>query len=193
LLDPLGFVVFTAPDGDRCLKMIEQVAPQLVLLDVNMPGLSGWEIARTVRQRKGRDVAIVMLSADAEKELDGDVEQWACDGYIVKPFKLGDLLDLIAATFDLTWRFGPLQTSDAAAPRRPLPIGDIVALAEIGHARGVAALLKKFRAEFPHEEPLIETLSELANEMKFDELVTAAHRSCGHGEFQQHEDARHEV
>lgn len=186
LLSPLGFVVLTAPDGERCLQMIEQATPQLLLLDVNMPGLSGWEVAGLVRQRQGRDIAIIMLSADAETELDGDIERCVCDGYIVKPFKLGDLLDLIASTFDLTWRFGPVQMNSADSQQRPLPIADIIALAEIGHARGVAALLKKFRAEFPHEEPLIETLAHLADEMKFDELVAEAHRSFERRELQQH-------
>jgi signal transduction histidine kinase/CheY-like chemotaxis protein len=196
LLSPLGFVVFVARDGTACLELVERVAPQLVLLDINMPGPSGWEVAQAVRDRKGRDVAIVMLSADAEKELDVDIDRCACEGYLVKPFKLGDLLDLIAATCDLVWRFGaPISGAEGcgSGARGRLPVDDLVALAEIGHARGVTALLKKYRAEFPEEDSLVETLSRLAIEMKFDELVTIARRSQIRAVVRDQMEARDEV
>ena len=50
LLEPLGFNVITAPDGVACLALVDEHRPNLVLLDVSMPRLNGWMVARRLRQ-----------------------------------------------------------------------------------------------------------------------------------------------
>src|SRR5579862_3787955 len=65
LLAPLGFVVFGAPDGPSCLAFTSQCKPDLFLLDVSMPGMDGWELARALRRTGHADAAILMISANA--------------------------------------------------------------------------------------------------------------------------------
>ena len=50
LLSPLGFIVFTATDGDDCLRMAAECRPDLLLVDISMPGLNGWEVAERLRR-----------------------------------------------------------------------------------------------------------------------------------------------
>ena len=172
-LTPLGFDVATTADGASCLQAVEALRPNIVLLDINMPGMTGWDVAREIRSRLGRKAAIIMLSADAEKELEGDPVRTAYDGYLVKPFLFSDLLDRIAAATDIVWTVR--SRSQAYGSSRPLrsdfPTEDLRALAEIGHARGVAALLKQIGTERPEHRDLIAQLDGLAAGMDFSALI----------------------
>ncbi len=90
-----GYAVDTAEDGESALKRALQVPPDLVILDVMMPGLDGLEVAR--RLRAGGDVPIVFLTArgavaDRVAGLDA-----GADDYLVKPFSLDELLARVRA------------------------------------------------------------------------------------------------
>jgi DNA-binding response OmpR family regulator len=91
-----GYEVTTASDGEEGLARFDQCRPQLVLLDIMMPKLDGWQVARRLTSSEaGRGVPIVVLSARAQ---DADVERGADLGvaaYVTKPFDPIRLLDLI--------------------------------------------------------------------------------------------------
>lgn len=93
LLQRNGYEVHVARNGDEALRMIEELRPDVVLLDVMMPALSGYEVCRGVRERhEWRDIRIVMLSArggenDADKGL-----SLGADLYVTKPFSNRDLV-----------------------------------------------------------------------------------------------------
>ena len=63
LLEPLGFTVLTAASGAECLSLVEQHKVHLVLLDVSMPEMDGWEVADALHRGLDERPAIVMLSA----------------------------------------------------------------------------------------------------------------------------------
>ncbi|MFX4876328.1 response regulator, partial [Acinetobacter baumannii] len=65
LLEPLGFVVMEATRGDTCLDAVRAAPPDVLLLDISMPGLNGWEVARRLRASGLQELPIVMVSADA--------------------------------------------------------------------------------------------------------------------------------
>jgi CheY-like chemotaxis protein len=67
LLVPLGFVIHSALDGTSGLALADIYRPELVLLDITMPGMKGWEVARRLREKFGADIRIVMVSADAHE------------------------------------------------------------------------------------------------------------------------------
>ncbi|MFT4096630.1 MAG: ATP-binding protein [Rhodoblastus sp.] len=171
-LTPLGFRVAVSPDGDSCIKAVEEMRPNIVLLDINMPGMTGWQVAHEIRSRFGRKISIIMLSADAETELGGEPVRSAYDGYLVKPFLLSDLLDRIAAAADIVWSTQPKprEKSPDIAPA-DFPADDLRALAEIGHARGVVALLRKLEADHPEQNDLIAQLDAFAVQMDFAGLI----------------------
>ncbi len=87
--------VTSVSDGERALKLIEQDPPDLILLDINLPGADGFEICREVRTIS--DVPIVMLSArDSEVDKVRGLEMGA-DDYITKPFSHLELLARVRA------------------------------------------------------------------------------------------------
>jgi DNA-binding response OmpR family regulator len=98
-----GYQVETASDGEEALVRFEEFRPRLVLLDIMMPKLDGWQVARRLKAGEaGRDVPIVMLSAraqDADTDRGGEVGVAA---YVTKPFDPILLLDLIAELLPAT-------------------------------------------------------------------------------------------
>jgi CheY-like chemotaxis protein len=93
LLEARGFPVLVAHDGDQAMTLFESARPSLVLLDVLMPGRSGWEVCRLMRQHPehGRNVRIIMLTALAEWNDKQSALQTGADDYITKPIDLPDL------------------------------------------------------------------------------------------------------
>src|SRR5574341_162902 len=79
-----GFTVHTATDGAEGLKLLQQFAPNLVILDILLPDIDGWELCRQIHAVA--DVPIVMLTAfatDAEKQVRGF--NCGADDYLIKP------------------------------------------------------------------------------------------------------------
>lgn len=93
LLESRGFAVLVARDGDEAMTLFESARPGLVLLDVRMPGRSGWEVCRLMRQHPehGRVVRIIMLTALAAWNDKQSAIQTGADDYITKPIDLAEL------------------------------------------------------------------------------------------------------
>jgi DNA-binding response OmpR family regulator len=93
-----GYAVASAANGEEVLREIERAAPDLVLLDVMMPLLSGYDVCARIRHRpEWRGIKVVMLSARGRQaEAQRGLEAGA-DLYVVKPFSNAELLRSIAA------------------------------------------------------------------------------------------------
>jgi CheY-like chemotaxis protein len=96
-----GLEVLEAEDGEAALEQVEGGQPDIVLLDVMMPRLDGWEVAQHLGERAGtRDVPIIFLSARAGQ----DDRQQGFDaggvGYVVKPFDPVELAETLKRTLD---------------------------------------------------------------------------------------------
>jgi len=84
------FTVDTAPDGDSMWKMIEQTRPDLIILDVMLPGVDGLTLARELRARTS--IGIIMLTGKSDS-IDTIVGlEVGADDYVTKPFELRELL-----------------------------------------------------------------------------------------------------
>jgi two-component system KDP operon response regulator KdpE len=94
-LTDLGYVVVTAMSGEEALEKFRHEPPDLVLLDLNMPGMGGLETCRTLRASS--DVPIVILSVrNAERDKVEALDAGA-DDYVTKPFGIQELLARIRA------------------------------------------------------------------------------------------------
>jgi two-component system alkaline phosphatase synthesis response regulator PhoP len=100
-----GYQTLAAGDGKRGLALALSEAPDLILLDVMMPGMSGWDLCRELR-RRGLDTPVIMLTARGEE---GDRVlglELGADDYVSKPFSLRELMARIRAVLR---RPGPRQ------------------------------------------------------------------------------------
>jgi DNA-binding response OmpR family regulator len=87
-----GYTVSTATDGPDALSKLEEVRPAIVLLDVMMPGMDGWEVARVIKNHPDfADVRVVMLTARSDFTDKQQGLRSGADDYIVKPVRLEEL------------------------------------------------------------------------------------------------------
>ena len=93
LLRGQGYQVLVAQNGEQALSLVEEGAPDLVLLDVMMPKYSGYEVCARIRERaEWRHIKVVMLSAKGrEAEINKGLAMGA-DLYVTKPFSTRELM-----------------------------------------------------------------------------------------------------
>jgi DNA-binding response OmpR family regulator len=88
-----GYEVRTAPDGAAALARVAERMPALVLLDMRMPIMNGWEFARAFRERHGRAAPVVVVTAAEDAR--ARAEEIAADGWLEKPFEIDDVLRIV--------------------------------------------------------------------------------------------------
>lgn len=91
-LESKGYRVVTASDGKTGLAKLEEAQPSLVLLDVMMPGMDGWEVARVIKNHPDfGETRVVMLTARSGFSDKQEGLRAGADDYIVKPIRLDEL------------------------------------------------------------------------------------------------------
>lgn len=92
IIEKAGYQVLTAYSGQECLEIIGKEKPDLILLDIMMPEMSGWDVLKKIRANpETKGLKVVMLSAK-QKEVDEDLTKLS-DGYIPKPFERTTLIE----------------------------------------------------------------------------------------------------
>ncbi len=91
-----GYATLSAGNGADALALAAREAPDLILLDVMMPTMSGWDVCRQLRQR-GINVPIIMLTARGEEADRVQGLELGADDYVTKPFSLRELLARVRA------------------------------------------------------------------------------------------------
>lgn len=115
MLHKEGFEVIKAFDGSTALERWKEEAPDLLILDVNMPKMGGFEVCRRIRAQS--DTPILMLTVRSEEEdILGGFELGA-DDYLVKPFSPRQLVARVKAI---------LRRSGARITQKELQVGDLV-------------------------------------------------------------------
>lgn len=101
-----GVDVITVGDGDSAMEMIGQAAPDVVLADVHMPGLSGYQICERLRQDPHtRDLPVVLLVGSFEPFDEGEAARVGANAYLTKPFQ--SIRQLVTQVSDLMNASGP--------------------------------------------------------------------------------------
>lgn len=98
LLERSGFVVVSAQDGLRGIELAEQVIPSLVLLDIQLPTMDGYAVARRLRESPGlTHIPIVAVTSYAMPEDRERALSAGCNGYVEKPIDPASFVDRIRA------------------------------------------------------------------------------------------------
>lgn len=97
-LKPLGFDVHTAPDGEKGLRRVGELKPDILILDVNMPRMNGFEVLERLRrdEKESRSYVLMLTARSGKDDLEQGLEHGA-DDYLTKPFELRELAARIKA------------------------------------------------------------------------------------------------
>jgi excisionase family DNA binding protein len=91
-LEMEGYVVREASSADEALQAIEDQAPDLVLLDVVMPGVDGWQMLQRMQERHG-SIPVIMFSGQVDENAAGEATERGARGFIGKPFDPQQLIE----------------------------------------------------------------------------------------------------
>ncbi len=95
-LEAEGYSVLQAADGDEALRMAAEHAPDLIIMDVMMPRLDGFETCRRLKKdAKTKDIPVVMLTARNSREDRDRGDEVKADGFMTKPFSPQRLLETV--------------------------------------------------------------------------------------------------
>jgi signal transduction histidine kinase/DNA-binding NarL/FixJ family response regulator len=161
-----GFEVVALPNGETAVTLCSSRGFDLAVLDISLPGMSGWETAARIRDALGQEIVIVMASANAQEFHRPEYHQPTHDHFFVKPYRLDKMAEAIAALLHLSWKWE--ATGSAAEPAEPHEAGLPLAAArhveqlreriQIGHVRGIEAEIAMLADAAPGHGHLVSAL-----------------------------------
>jgi DNA-binding NarL/FixJ family response regulator len=114
------WTVFEAEDGIRSIELIHKVTPDVVVMDITMPGASGLETVLALR-RAGFDKPVLMFTMHKSDQLGNETKQAGAQGYVLKSQAVEDLVKAIDILLAGGTFFGKPSTSPAAGSDKPNP------------------------------------------------------------------------
>ena len=184
LLRPLNFTVFAATNGTEGLALAERCTPDLVLLDIQMPDCTGWEVAAKLRTAFGRGLRIVMVSANAHEFRAGGDGQSNHDAFLTKPVDLNALLDVIGRQLDLDWIVADddipqVNEGSAMLPAEAGPyLERMRQYVKVGHVRAIETLLTELETDVPDSAGAVTEMRRLLDDYDLRGLA----RRLDHGD-----------
>ncbi|MEA2461539.1 MAG: two-component system, NtrC family, nitrogen regulation response regulator NtrX [Actinomycetota bacterium] len=92
MLEGAGHEVIEAESGERCLEIVQSDTPDLILLDIRLPGIDGWGVLEKITTRTVKKIPVVMMSAHSSEGTLARAAKAGSVGYLIKPFKEAELL-----------------------------------------------------------------------------------------------------
>ncbi|MDM8549090.1 GAF domain-containing protein [Desulfobacterales bacterium HSG2] len=172
LLSPLGFEVLEAVDGPDALNKAADFQPDLILMDLVMPKMDGFETARQIREIPGlSEVVVIAVSARTSKGIREKCLAAGCDDYVAKPVYLDELLEMIKTFLELDWIYEEEcdKSETETEPMVPPPKEDIAGLlksAMIGDAEAIMEQADAIGASDPKYAPFAKKVRQMAKELR---------------------------
>jgi CheY-like chemotaxis protein len=121
LLSRVGFRVREAENGEEAIGLFREWKPQLIMMDMRMPVMDGYEAARRIRELPGGDVVrIIAVSASALVEQRERILASGCDELVRKPYREGEIFDAVARQLGVEYRYGEAKMVQARKPTAEL-------------------------------------------------------------------------
>jgi CheY-like chemotaxis protein len=170
LLTPLGFALETAQNGTICLERAGANPPDLALLDLTMPDMNGWEVARRLRERT-QAIPIIIVSANADEQM--QTHAFEDTTFVTKPIEVNHLLASIRDALGLDWVYDA-ESAPKLGDSIPLPmqhLADLHRLGKIGYVRGIEAKLDEITGTSPEHSSIIAELRGLVRNFELKQYM----------------------
>ncbi len=174
-LESLGFLISEAGGGQEALVLAEKEIPDLVLMDLMMPVLDGFETTRRMRRStKLTNLKIIIMTANAAVDPENLMTEIGCDAVITKPIQNDPLVKQLGRHLNLEWVYEDLEIMHSTEmPIIIPPSSDLETLrnlAAIGAYTEILEKLTRLRKQNPEAEPFVAHLLGLLNRFQFDAI-----------------------
>jgi len=175
LLEPIGFKIIEAENGQDGLNKVKEIQPPLILTDIVMPVMDGFEFVRQLRKlQKFQEIPVIAASASVFEYHQEQSRIAGCDDFIPKPFRAEDLLALLQKHLHLVWIYEQEQLQETVAEIAVVPslhqatvLYDLAMKGDIG---GILVKLDELEAEEIHLKPFTDEIRQLAKEFKEEQI-----------------------
>jgi len=185
LLNPLGFGLQEAENGQQALEMYESWQPHLIWMDMRMPVLDGYEATQRIKATtRGQATAIIALTASSFEEEKAVVLNAGCDDYLRKPFRPADIFDVMHKHLGVRYVYEqPAETSPSDTPPTALTRSQLLAalatvppvllhdLKEAIEVSDIELIEQVINTIGSHQAELAETLAALARKFAHDDML----------------------
>ncbi|WDZ94381.1 ATP-binding protein [Herbaspirillum sp. WKF16] len=183
MLLPLGFEVREAAGGIACMEALGREVPDLVLLDIAMPQMDGWSVARAIRARGLTRLPVIFVSADAFENAHERADPPLYNDFVVKPVSYNELLAKIKQQLRIEWlpaaalpAASAAASGPAAQPLMLVPaqkkLRALLELGSIGYAKEILRQLDDMERQNPAYLPFTTELRQLVKQFRLNEYVT---------------------
>lgn len=164
-LSPLGFAVLSAASAEQAVSMLEDITPDLFILDIDLPGRDGWALAQDLRHGDHRSTPIIMISGHAMDGQRPAPEISLCEAFIAKPYNLDDLLVRIAEILRLELIFKDVAPPETARISALLETDrrELIELARNGMARMLTERIAELAEQGSLRGPMLVRLNKMAS------------------------------
>ena len=175
MLQPLGFEPVLASSGEEALEILDETKPDVVLLDLRMPGMNGIQVAERIHAQLPQ-LPIIAMSASVLNVDYAAVRQSGCAAYLTKPFKEVDLVKLLGEHLNLSWQYPtppPPETAqlshDDAIPTNK-QLAPLIAAAQRGAIGDLRKQLTELRSTRPDCIEFIKQLEVMAQAFEMNRI-----------------------
>ncbi len=172
LLERAGAAVSVAADGREAIERVEGETPDLVFLDMQMPGVDGFEAAESLRER-GYDGPVVALTAASGVEARDAARAAGCDRYVTKPVDREGLIKAVR-----TWIDEPAADDREGEQRPAAPAEPERIVSELADDPEIAEIIPEFVESLDGQ---LRAIRQAVSGKSFDDVRRAAHKLKGAG------------
>jgi signal transduction histidine kinase/DNA-binding NarL/FixJ family response regulator len=169
LLEPLGFEIFEASDGQEGLDQAKEHQPDLILSDLSMPVMNGWDMLEQLRQTEGLKEIPVVISSASVYEYDRQKSILAGgNDFLAKPVQVEELHGILGQHLGLDWVYEKNTQKQSRAIETEMvipPLSELTALLEFskkGQIKGLQEELNRIAQVHESYEPFVNYLNQLA-------------------------------
>jgi CheY-like chemotaxis protein len=175
MLEPLGFRILEAADGHEGIDLARSHHPHLVLMDLVMPRMDGFEAIRHIRDEAAiAGIAVVAISASVANTIRDECLRVGFDDFLPKPFRDSELLRIIRRLLDLEWtHFRAAADLPAAGDGILPPISELQELMQqvaSGNIRGIVAAADELATANDDYRAFADRVRALAQNFKINQL-----------------------
>ncbi|MEG3885846.1 ATP-binding protein [Microcoleus sp. herbarium19] len=180
LLSPLGFAMVEAENGREALEKLSKLMPDLIITDLSMPVVDGWEMLSQVRRSENFKNIPIIVSSASVYEIDRQQSLAAGgDDFLSKPVQAEELYVLLAKHLDLSWVYAETLTvlansQEQAELEMVLPpaseLANLIEYARKGQMKGIEQELEKLSKSDAKYQPFVNQLNQLVQEFNIQKI-----------------------